>query len=262
MRPERFAPLTPDDAALLYGELTALDEDRALSLAFVPDGARGAALSAARFFAEVAAIPARVSEPMLGAIRTQWWREALDEVFGGAAVRAHPLVRGLTTLRGAAVRAEMEAALDAVGTHLEDRTFETADEAIAAHAAFEGGCAAVIGALASGRALEEATHRRVRRLSGIAGVARALCVPPPPGRSQAIETPAQRTARSLSAGVDTHRTALRAALADARSGERLPDAALPALLPATLAQRYLTGKPSGPFGKRAAMTRAMLTGRV
>ena len=68
------------------------DEDLFLSLGYAleADRARLAALFA--FQIELRRIPVIVSEPPLGEIRLQWWREALGEIASGAAPRAHPVV--------------------------------------------------------------------------------------------------------------------------------------------------------------------------
>lgn len=47
------------------------------------------------FHAELAKIPEMVSEPMIGAIRYQWWRDALDEIYSGKPVRQHDIAAPL-----------------------------------------------------------------------------------------------------------------------------------------------------------------------
>ena len=44
---------------------------------------------------EIARVSESVSEPMLGAIRLQWWREAVDEIRVGKPVRAHDTAQAL-----------------------------------------------------------------------------------------------------------------------------------------------------------------------
>lgn len=75
--------------------IAAGDEDWFLSCRYAPetDRARLAAVFALQI--ELRRIPSLVSEPPLGEVRLQWWREALDEVAGGKAARAHPVVRSL-----------------------------------------------------------------------------------------------------------------------------------------------------------------------
>jgi len=45
---------------------------------------------------EVARVRESVSEPMLGQIRLQWWRENIAAAFAGEAPRDHPIVAALT----------------------------------------------------------------------------------------------------------------------------------------------------------------------
>ena len=254
MRADRFAPLAPDDAALLFAELSAMDEDQALSLGFFPDEARGAGLALSRFFAEVSAIPSRVSEPMMGAIRVQWWREALDEAFGGGRVRAHPLVRALAATAQAEDRPAMDAALDAAAPFLEPGDLTGAPED--AFAPFEGAAAALLGA----RLSADADPDRLKRMASLHALARTLAAPPPPARSHAIETPAQRVARCAT---DRQRSSIEERIRDPRgAGDKSLGDALPAVLPFALAEAYAKGRTPGPLAKRWTLTRAVLRGRV
>ena len=43
------------------------------------------------FHYELAKVPEVTSEPMLGEIRYQWWREAIDEIYGNQEVRRHEI---------------------------------------------------------------------------------------------------------------------------------------------------------------------------
>ena len=69
------------DAATAMGELrnaAMLSEpDRYVAATLAPPADRAALAAVAAFAAELARIPAIVSEPMLGDIRLQWWRDAL-----------------------------------------------------------------------------------------------------------------------------------------------------------------------------------------
>ncbi|MCQ8185130.1 squalene/phytoene synthase family protein [Parvularcula maris] len=96
MKPDAFAPLTEAQASYLLELVEGLEPDWLLPLPYVPGEGRGAWLSILGFAAEVIASPARVSNGMLGRIRLQWWREALEEVFGSAPVRQHPVVEALS----------------------------------------------------------------------------------------------------------------------------------------------------------------------
>lgn len=121
MKPERFAPLSADDAAYLLQEAGRFEPDWMLVLPYVPDEKRAAWLALLGFFAEVMTIPARVSNPVLGAIRVAWWREALGEVFGEGVPRKHPVVLALAATISAApaIRSHLEGVLDAIEPFLE-----------------------------------------------------------------------------------------------------------------------------------------------
>lgn len=82
-----------------------LDFDRYVTALFAPDSRRDDIFALYAFNTEVARIRETVSEPMLGHIRLQWWREAIAECFEGrprehfvvtplaAAVHRHDLSR-------------------------------------------------------------------------------------------------------------------------------------------------------------------------
>ncbi|MCY4481218.1 MAG: phytoene/squalene synthase family protein [Rhodospirillales bacterium] len=67
----------------------AADYDRYLSAVFAPAPRREALFALIAFNHEIARIPEAVSEPMLGRIRLQWWREVLDSVYAGEPTRRH-----------------------------------------------------------------------------------------------------------------------------------------------------------------------------
>ncbi|WP_017930738.1 squalene/phytoene synthase family protein [Robiginitomaculum antarcticum] len=65
------------------------DPDRRRAALFAPKGVRDDLLTLYAFHYELAKIPELVSEPMVGAIRYQWWRDAVEEIYGGGNVRSH-----------------------------------------------------------------------------------------------------------------------------------------------------------------------------
>ena len=67
----------------------AADYDRYLSALFAPAERREALFALIAFNHEIARIPEAVSEPMLGRIRLQWWRETLAAIHAGAPTRRH-----------------------------------------------------------------------------------------------------------------------------------------------------------------------------
>jgi len=74
------------------------DRDRYLSALFVPADRRGAAIALYVFNHEIAKTREVVTEPLLGQIRLQWWREAIGEAYAGGAIRPHEV---MTPLAGA-----------------------------------------------------------------------------------------------------------------------------------------------------------------
>jgi len=68
----------------------AADPDRALAALFAPPETRADLLALYAFNAELARIADQVTEPGLGAIRLQWWREAIEHAANGETV-GHPV---------------------------------------------------------------------------------------------------------------------------------------------------------------------------
>lgn len=86
------------------------DPDRFAATMAAPVSARAILLPIYAFNLEVARAPWVTEEPMIAEIRLQWWRDALDEIAQGGAVRQHEVV---TPLAGV---------LDAEGASLLDGT--------------------------------------------------------------------------------------------------------------------------------------------
>ncbi len=127
------------------------DETRWLSARYAPDGARARLIALYAFHQELVQIPGAVSEPPLGEIRLQWWREALDEAMAGGNVRAHPVAQMLaeTGLVTEASRSLLEAAIDARAHLLYKEGFSDAR-------AYEAWADRAEGYLAAVRRLEDA----------------------------------------------------------------------------------------------------------
>lgn len=124
--------MTPEEGWAACGAIVRrADADRWASARLAgPEAGRLMALYA--FDREVARIPDVVSEPMLGEIRLQWWRDAVDEIFDGRAVRRHEVVAPLAE----AVR---EKALPRVGfeAFLDARSYDLSGPAIGDRALFD-----------------------------------------------------------------------------------------------------------------------------
>lgn len=70
------------------------DPDRFLCALFAPPARRDHVFSLLAFEHEIAKTRSVVSEPMLGQIRLQWWREALDGIYGRRP-RRHDVIEAL-----------------------------------------------------------------------------------------------------------------------------------------------------------------------
>ncbi len=120
------------------------DEDRWLAAGYAQGDAKRRLLALYAFHVELRNIPAAVSEPPLGEIRLQWWREALQEIRRGAPPRAHPVVEGLAAagLADEKFEAAIERAIDAASRPLYGEAFTTIDDLTdwlaAAEATFDG----------------------------------------------------------------------------------------------------------------------------
>lgn len=71
------------------------DRDRYLSSFFAPDDKRPHLLALYAFNAEVSRVREVVSDPTIGMIRLQWWRDTLDAIYDGAGAAGHPVAEAL-----------------------------------------------------------------------------------------------------------------------------------------------------------------------
>lgn len=119
--------------ALSYcaAEVRRADYDRYLAALFAPQEARERLFALYAFNHEIAKVRETASEPMLGQIRLQWWREAIEGIYAGAP-RKHAVVEALHAAVAAAppARADFAALFDA-------REFDLAGRAPASLAALE-----------------------------------------------------------------------------------------------------------------------------
>ena len=67
-----------------------VDEDRWLASRFAPAGVRSRLTALYALNYEISRTAETVTQPALGDIRLAWWREAVEEIYAGRAVRAHP----------------------------------------------------------------------------------------------------------------------------------------------------------------------------
>ncbi len=92
---ETATTLTPEHWTALDSRLKRVDEDRWLSSRYAAEFDRRRLVAVYAFNYELARVRSVVSEDMLGAIRFQWWRDALDEIAAGLTPRKHDVVHAL-----------------------------------------------------------------------------------------------------------------------------------------------------------------------
>jgi len=132
------------DAALanrLAASVRSADPDRYFSALFAPAGLRPLLFVLYAFNAEVARVAETVREPMLGAIRLEWWRETAEGASKGAP-RHHDVAQGLCALfaETAIALADMEALIAA-------RAFDSSADRFADFAALDAYLDSTSGAL-------------------------------------------------------------------------------------------------------------------
>jgi 15-cis-phytoene synthase len=96
------------------------DRDRALAALFAPRELRADLLALIAFNVELARMAEQASEPELGAIRLQWWREAVERA-GGDEATGHPVADAL----GAMLR-RRKLSRERIGAMIDARAFDLA----------------------------------------------------------------------------------------------------------------------------------------
>jgi len=87
---------TPDDMQTSFQIVRTHDLERYLTALMAPRRVRGSLMALYAFNCELARIPGLVTEPALGEIRLQWWRDALGHMDGKVAMAA-PVADALGT---------------------------------------------------------------------------------------------------------------------------------------------------------------------
>ena len=230
------------------------DPDRALSALFAPRDARADLFALYAFNVELARIAEQVSEPDLGAIKLQWWRDAVDQAASGETT-GHPV----TDAFGEAVRRRALSA-DRIAALLDARQFDIARESMADPPSLEAYlrdtagnlfvlAASILGARAG--AVEPAA-RAAGLAYGLTGVMRAMPVHAASGRlylpADALRrhgtAPEQVLTGKTSQGLDEALAEFRAMAHEAldeaeRHVAKLEAPARTAYLPLSLVDHYL-----------------------
>jgi phytoene synthase len=226
------------------------DRDRYQTVLFAPAARREALFALYAFNYEIARVRESVTQPMLGQIRLQWWRENIAAAFEGGPVRHHPVAEVLTT-----VIRNLRLSRDHFDRLIDGRETDLADEPPASLGAFEDYAEATSARLVY-LALEvlgvhdppaSDVGLHVGIAYSLAGLLRAM-----PFRSRQIipaDIPTPNGVTELAAAASRHLQAART------RRNRIPRSALPALLPAVVARHSLARlKRAGynPFDQRFA----------
>ncbi|MEJ1995785.1 MAG: phytoene/squalene synthase family protein [Limibacillus sp.] len=103
-----------EDYNYCAAEVRRFDHDRYLSLLLAAEPLRRSLLAIYAFNLEIARTAESVSEPMIGQIRLQWWRDSIEGLYGGAPRRnavIQPLEEAIST--GNLTRSHFEGLIDA-----------------------------------------------------------------------------------------------------------------------------------------------------
>lgn len=243
------------------------DRDRYLTALFSPADRRPGLFALYAFNLEVAKIREIVSEPLLGQIRLQWWREALEGIYGGAA-RRHLVVEPLaeTIHRHHLPQVAFDLLIEWRERDLNDEAPETL-EGLIAYAAGTSSTLVSLALQTLGVGEDEVaahdTGYHVGIAWALAGLLRARPQHAVQGRNY---LPARLVAdRGEKGAVQAVAATAQEHLGAARAARKsLPMAALPALLPAVLAGRHLRRQGRAPLTSamdQLALYLHALTGR-
>lgn len=148
------------------------DRDRFLAGILMPMPVRPDLWALFAFNHEIAKIRETVSQPTLGLIRLQWWRDALDKIYNGEDAPAHDVARDLadTIRRHELPHHEFENLLAARERDLDDKPMES----IEALATYAGSVNAPLLRMASLIAGEDSDAALVATAYGLAGIIRSV----------------------------------------------------------------------------------------
>jgi phytoene/squalene synthetase len=263
-----------------------MDYDRYLAALLARPAARPALFALYGFNYEVAKTAENVSQPVMGQIRLQWWREAIAEIYAGAE-RRHEVVQALAgTIRANDLPQNLfDALIDARASDLDEAPFSDWAGLEAYAAATSGNVMRLASrTLGAGSEADEAAGEGgiayaligLLRAFPFHGAQRRLMLP-----AEALRSVSLSPDEIFSATMDERVTALYALVAGRAQAHlqraratRIPRAVLPALLPAALVPVYARSMMRAGFNpfrdstdvsvfrRQRAMLAAMLRGRV
>ncbi|HLI22305.1 MAG TPA: phytoene/squalene synthase family protein [Stellaceae bacterium] len=232
------------------------DRDRYQLALFAPRERRDALFALYAFNYELARIRESVREPMMGLMRLQWWRDALDEIYAGAKPRRHEVVEPLAAAVAAfrPARAHFTALLDARARDMDEMPPESLGD-LERYAAGSSGSLnqLVLDLLGVGDTNARAAAQAVGIAYALSGLlvaapfhahARRLYLPQELLARENVDLErslfALKPSRELAAVAQTVARRAQTRLDEARRHRAiLPRTALPALLPGVLAAQRL-----------------------
>jgi phytoene synthase len=182
------------ELSLLAAEVRRHDRDRFVTALFAPAERREALMALYAFNLEIARTRESVSETLLGEIRLQWWRDAVEKLYGGSEL-AHPVVHGLAqAIRGHDLsRTLFDRLIDARAADLNDDIPLSLD-ALEGYA--DGTASTVLALAVEVLGTRGETADRLTRLAGIGwGLVGMLRAAPFLARERRVHLPADLLAR-------------------------------------------------------------------
>jgi len=264
-------------------ELRRLDPDRWLTGLFAPDDRRPGLFALYAFNSEIARARESVSQPMIGQIRLQWWREAWEGIAAGTP-RQHPVVLALHNHCRGLDQGQVLALIEARERDMEEQPLPD----MAALLAYAEGTSVPLMRLAAsllGADTDDAQLRAAGTAYSLIGILRATPHLAAHGRvllpaavlgahGLTADAVVQTDVRATLPAVIREIAEAAARLLQQASAIKPSRAALPALLPATLARQHLKAlRASGydpalaeqrvtPFARQMALLWASLRGRL
>lgn len=210
------------------------DRPRYLAHLFAPDASRDALCALYAFAAEISRVPLAVSDPQIGLIRLQWWRDVLEGIAGGKP-QQHPVAAALaqTISTYALPMAPLHSLIDA---HERD-LFTERPETVPVLEEYLGKTSSALIQLAA-MILAPKLAPAVAEAAGLSGVAFGIAL---------IVNDRKRFANLVPEGEDAVSLAhlARRRLAEARA-KQVPTGMLPAFLHVTLTELFLEGRGTPP----------------
>jgi len=161
-------PSTEDRLTPLMELVRAADRDRYVAALYAPEDRRADLLALYAFNAEISGIRERISQPLPGEIRLQWWR---DVIGAGEAGAGHPVAEALL----AAIE-RRQLPREAFQNYLDARIFDLYDDPMPTRGDLEGYCGETAAAVLqlSAIVVDAEAASLSAELAGHAGCAQAI----------------------------------------------------------------------------------------